>query len=134
MKKLEGFTLIEVIIVVGIIGFLSALAYPSYINYLYKGSRAEAMTSLLDIASRQEQFFADNHRYTSALGDLGVSDKSDSGLFTLTLTSDGTAFSVTASPLDYPATKDPECTSFKIDDLGQKTSSGSGGDVTCWNR
>ncbi|WP_372766862.1 type IV pilin protein [Pseudoalteromonas sp.] len=134
MKKLLGFTLIEMMIVVAIIGILTAIAYPSYVAYLYKGSRAEAMSSLLDIANRQEQFYADNHRYTSALGDLGVQSTSDTGLFSLTLTSDGSTFSVTASPIDYPATKDSECASFKIDELGQKTATGSGGNNTCWNR
>lgn len=134
MKKFSGFTLIEVMIVVAIIGILTAIAYPSYLEYLYKGSRAEAMSSLLDIANRQEQFYADNHRYSTALGDLGVTSISDSGLFTLTLTSDGNSFSVTASPLAHPATKDPECSGFKIDDLGQKTATGTGGNNTCWNR
>ncbi|KPV97249.1 Fimbrial protein precursor [Pseudoalteromonas sp. P1-9] len=134
MKKIAGFTLIELMVVVAIIGILTAIAYPSYVDYLYKGSRAEAMSSLLDIANRQEQFYADNHKYTASLSDLGVISTSDSGLFTLTLTSDGSSFSVTASPLDYPATKDPECSGFKINELGQKTATGSGGNNTCWNR
>lgn len=134
MRKLSGFTLIEIMIVVAIIGILTAIAYPSYVDHLYRSSRAEAMSSLLDIANRQEQYYADNHKYTSSLADLGVQNKSDSGLFTLTLTSDGSSFSLVADPLDHPATKDPDCTSFKIDELGQKTATGPGGNRTCWNR
>jgi type IV pilus assembly protein PilE len=134
MKVIRGFTLIELMIVVAIVGILVMIAYPSYVNYLYKGSRAEAMSSLMDIANRQEQFYADNHKYTSSLSDLGINNTSDTGLFSLTLTSDGSSFTISASPLDYPATKDPECSGFKIDELGQKTASGSGGNNTCWNR
>jgi type IV pilus assembly protein PilE len=92
------------------------------------------MASLLDIANRQEQFYADNHQYATALADLGVTSTSDTGLFSLSLTANTTTFSVTASPLDYPATKDPLCSSFKIDELGQKSATGSGGNNTCWNR
>ncbi len=62
MIKSKGFTIIELMIVVAIVGILMSIAYPSYVDYLYKGSRAEAMSSLLDIANRQEQFFADNHK------------------------------------------------------------------------
>lgn len=132
--KNKGFTLIEMMITVAIIGILTAIAYPSYVEYLYKGSRAEAMSALLDIANRQEQFYADNHIYTSSLSDLGVQTTSDTGLFTLSLTSDGSTFSVEASPADHPATKDTDCTGFMIDELGQKTATGSGGNSTCWNR
>jgi type IV pilus assembly protein PilE len=68
-KSSTGFSLVELVVVVAIIGILSTIAYPSYINYLYKGSRAEAMAALLDIANQQEQFYADNHKYTSNLSD-----------------------------------------------------------------
>lgn len=134
MIKSKGFTIIELMIVVAIVGILMSIAYPSYVDYLYKGSRAEAMSSLLDIANRQEQFFADNHKYSSSFAELGVTSISESGVFTLVLVSDGETFSATATPLDYPATEDPLCSSFTIDELGQKTASGSGGNNTCWNR
>ena len=134
MTKNKGFTFIEVMVAVAIVGILLSIAYPSYIQHVYKGSRAEAMSSLLDAANRQEQFYADNHRYSSSLSELGVQSVSNSGLFSLSVTSDGTTFSITASPIDEPATKDPDCSGFTIDELGQKTATGGGGNNTCWNR
>ena len=63
----SGFTLIEMMIVVAIIGILSAIAYPSYQSYVRRGNRSEAQQFMLDISSRQEQFVLDSRRYTATL-------------------------------------------------------------------
>ena len=53
-KKMAGFTLIEMMIVVAILGILAAIAYPSYQNYVKKGKRTEMMSELQSIASKIE--------------------------------------------------------------------------------
>jgi type IV pilus assembly protein PilE len=65
MRKLKagGFTLIEVMIVVAIVGILAAVAYPSYTNYVKKGLRRAAQTQMLDIANREQQFLLSNRVY-----------------------------------------------------------------------
>ncbi len=73
MTGMKGFTLIELMIVVAIIGILASIAFPSYERHLKKGRRAEGHTALLNIAARQEQLFLDNKSYTDDLTSLGLS-------------------------------------------------------------
>jgi type IV pilus assembly protein PilE len=67
MKKLnlkqKGFTLIELMIVVAVIGILASIAMPAYTNYIKKGKAAEGTSNLADLRIKAEQFFQDNRTY-----------------------------------------------------------------------
>ena len=70
-----GFTLIELMITVAVIGILAAVAYPSYTNYIQRGKITEATSSLSELRLRAEKWFSDNRTYQNAGGtDVGFNE------------------------------------------------------------
>ena len=67
----RGFTLIELIIVVAIIGILAAIAIPAYVGQQTRAARTEAYTNLQTLRLLEEQFYAENGAYTANLGSAG---------------------------------------------------------------
>ena len=65
--KATGFSLIEMMIVVVIVGVLAAVALPSYRNYMIRANRIQAQNELLDLASLQEKIFLNSNNYTASV-------------------------------------------------------------------
>ena len=135
-----GFTLIELIIVMAIVGVILSLALPSYNQSLHKARRAEAKTLLLDLANRQEQLMLDSSTYTTDLAQLGYSedkDEVDDRVYSPILNSCvagsiETCYLLTAVPVkNSHQEKDKNCTSFSLDSFGKKTATGDAKDE-CW--
>ncbi len=107
--RANGFTLIELMIVVVIIGILAAIAMPSYNNYVIRGSRSAAQTELLELASLQEKIYLNSNTYSANIstaytgnsgGGLGkTSGKTSDSKYTLTLVSAGQTYTLTATPV-----------------------------------
>lgn len=72
----KGFTLMELMIAVAVIGILTAIAFPSYQQYIRKAHRSEAQAFLMDVAQRQQQYFLDNRVY-GTLENLGMAPTTD---------------------------------------------------------
>jgi len=68
MKTRKGFTLIELIVAVAIVGILAAIALPSYREYVMRGHRRAAQAAMMDIATRQQQFFVATRAYAAKAG------------------------------------------------------------------
>lgn len=71
-KTYHGFTLIELMIAIAIVGILTAIAYPSYQQYVIRGHRANAQQFLSDLAQRQEQFLIDSRLYGATAAALNM--------------------------------------------------------------
>lgn len=64
-KRIAGFTLVELMIVVAVVGILAAIAYPSYIDSVRKGNRAEGRAAVTGLLQQQERFFTQNNTYVA---------------------------------------------------------------------
>lgn len=71
MARSQGFSLIELMMAVAIVGILAGLVVPGYLDFVRKGRRADAHTALMDNLNRMEQFFLDHKRYPDNWTELG---------------------------------------------------------------
>ena len=96
-EQRRGFSLLEVMIVVVIIGILAALAYPSLEGYLLRAKQTEAKVSLSAIYTAQKIYFATNQTYADSLTKLDVQmETGGENRYTITLVGDSTSFTATA--------------------------------------
>jgi len=71
-NRQRGFTLVELIVAVSIVGLLTAIALPTYRTYTMRANRAVAKAALVDLATRQETYFVDRKAYAGSLSDINA--------------------------------------------------------------
>lgn len=127
---MAGFTLIELMVVVAIIGILMAIAYPSYQEYVLRGNRSEGQAFLNDAAARQERYYAQNNTYADTVAKLGYANNNSSNTkYTLTISNaSATTYTLTATP----ARTDSKCGNLSLNQAGTKGETGSGTLADCW--
>jgi type IV pilus assembly protein PilE len=127
VRKARGFTLIEVMITVAIVGILVAIAIPSYQGQLRKGRRAEAQGFLMQVSQRQQQYLLDARSYAPDLGALNLTPPntvSDFYQVTLTTGTNPPSFLIIANPTNPVQVPDGRLT---LDQTGAKTRNGNPG-------
>ena len=116
MSKARGFTLIEIVITVAIVGILVAIAVPSYQGQLRKGRRAEAQAFITQVAQKEQQYLLDARQYatgTTALADLSLTPPTTvSDHYTVTVAPGATtpSFTITATATSSVQTPDGNLT------------------------
>jgi type IV pilus assembly protein PilE len=148
--RIGGFSLIEVMAVVAVIGLLTAIALPSYRDYLARGKRAEGRSYLVQAAQRMERFYTDNNCYPSATAGCGNASDSAAALtaaglqafsgsnatnsnYTIAVTNTAQAYTFTATPAN--GFTDARCGNLTLTNTGLKGATATGADLNfCWGR
>jgi len=147
-KMQRGFTLIELMVVIVIIGILAGIAVPAYNSSVQKSRRTDAKNGLLDLATREEKFYSVTNNYSSQMSDLypgqtGTSlttQTSGTAYYTLsvptvTAASGASAtaayFQATAVPISGTAQANDACGTFTIDSNGVTSNTGNTA-TNCW--
>ncbi|WP_390904104.1 type IV pilin protein [Shewanella phaeophyticola] len=129
MQDHKGFTLIEVMITVVIVGILASIAYPSYTSFITKSGRSEGTAAVLRVANLQEQYYIDNRVFAEDMTDLGMSAEpflTENGYYSVDSVGT-TTYTITATAKGRQATLDSTCGTITLTAAGVKGTS-----KECW--
>lgn len=132
---LAGFTLIELMIVVAVVGVLAAIVYPSYQDYVRRANRSAAQQTMLDVSAKQEQYLTDRRSYTDDLTALQVSVPEDVAKhYTVSIdppVASPPSYRIIATPISAMQLPDA-CGELRLTSAGVKSVGGTRSAADCW--
>lgn len=132
VRRAQGFTLIELMVVVAIVAILASIAYASYQNQVMKTRRAAATTCLQERAQFMERYYTTNMTYAGAPNPAQCADIANHYTIAFSGGVTATAYSLTATPQGVQATRDTGCGTLSINQNGLRGKTGSGTVDECW--
>lgn len=128
----RGFSLIEIMIVVVIIGVLAAIAYPSYNNHVVKTRRAAAAACLLERAQLLERYYTTNLTYVGA--EVGQCGNGLDAHYKVGLSGaeQARAYTLQAVPRGQQAARDTACGTLRVTSTGARSVTGASATGACW--
>lgn len=130
MRTHKGFTLIEAMVVVVIIGVLCAIAYPNYQQYIHKSHRAQGRAALLTAASHLERTAAATGVYATTLPNSLKTVESKTYTIALASGASATAYQLQAMPIG--AQQQDACGTLRLNSQGEKSRTGKAPLADCW--
>ncbi len=128
----RGFTLVELMITVGVIAILAAVAWPLYEQQSIKQRRSDAVTGLTTAALEMDRCYSDSGKYAAACLTTVSSPK---GYYTINVAvPNSDSYTLTAAPAaGSPQNKDQDCTTLTLNQLGQQGYTGAAPNIRrCW--
>jgi type IV pilus assembly protein PilE len=116
----RGFTLVELVMVIAIVGILMAIAIPSYNNSTTKARRVDGQTALMDVMVRQERFYTENNTYTTDLANLPAQAASPEGHYTITAAACGAGIDSCVILTATPGAAQADDGALTLNSRGQK--------------
>ena len=131
-RRAAGFTLIEIMVVVAIVGILSAIAYPSYIEHVRQTRRAEVTALMLENAQLLERHYTRHGAYNAGVvaGLMSQAPQSGSAVYTIAVHTDVHQYSMTATAQSGGLMAGDACARYTLNQVGQRSPS----DAKCWRR
>jgi type IV pilus assembly protein PilE len=130
--RMRGFTLIELMIVVVVVGILAAIAYPSYQNQVRKSKRADGKAELLETAQELERCYTRFGRYNDGNCDVALPFMSGEGHYEVDGSVNAASFVLNAAPQGAQA-DDAECGTLRVTSTGLQGSQNADTDANdCW--
>lgn len=135
MNKNFGFSLLELVVTLAIIGILSTIVYPTYTHHIIKTHRKQAQITLHNLANRIEHYYIENnHSYAEATpAKLGLDETTTKDFYEVSIpTATITTYTLQAKPIGNQAIQDMQCGTLSLDQRGEEKITGNGSVSECW--